>query len=285
MPARSSVRRLRRTRMRAVWNAIPYLAATGCQWAQLPKHFLPYATVQHYFYKLRDSGVLDLIYKALACASRLLAGRPAEPMARVIDSQSVKATESGSPGGYDAGNQSEGPQAPDYRRLGRNPSGRARHTADVQDRHGAAGVISNAKDSFSALLAPLYLLRLCRQQAGDGDAENRWSRHRDRPACRWRKRPCRHRETLGRRTRLRLDRTMQEVGKRLGNQHCLFRSLDSHGIQTPPLPTHSKGKSKRCGILSLNLSIQATGIRGDLRYQKVRTKSDKIKCGDLYNAP
>ncbi len=92
MRARSKDGRLRQTRMRAVWNAIQYIAATGCQWAQLPKDFPPFTTVQYDFYKLRDSGVLDPINEVLACASRLLTSRDAELTAKVIDSQSVKTT-------------------------------------------------------------------------------------------------------------------------------------------------------------------------------------------------
>ena len=47
--------------MRAVWDAIQYMAATGCQWAMLPKDFPPFTTVQYYFYLLRNSGLLDLL--------------------------------------------------------------------------------------------------------------------------------------------------------------------------------------------------------------------------------
>ena len=61
----SRVGRPRRTDMREVWNAIQYIAATGCQWAMLPKDFPPFATVQYYFYKLRDEGTLDIINEAL----------------------------------------------------------------------------------------------------------------------------------------------------------------------------------------------------------------------------
>lgn len=57
--------------MRAVWNAIQYIASTGCQWAQLPKEFPPFTTVQyyfyqlHYFYQLRDS-LIETIERKLA---------------------------------------------------------------------------------------------------------------------------------------------------------------------------------------------------------------------------
>jgi len=65
MPPPSLVGRPRKTPLREVWNAIQYIAATGCQWAMLPKDFPPFTTVQHYVYRLRDSGALDLLNEAL----------------------------------------------------------------------------------------------------------------------------------------------------------------------------------------------------------------------------
>src|SRR5690606_29952911 len=89
----SKVGRPRKHETRVLWNAIQYIAATGCQWAQLPKDFPPFTTVQHHFYRMRDNGLLDLINETLVGVARLVEGRAMEPTAGIIDSQSVKTTE------------------------------------------------------------------------------------------------------------------------------------------------------------------------------------------------
>lgn len=137
--------------LRELLNAIFYIVRSGCVWRMLPHDFPPWKTVYHYFRIWRKDGTWEQINAALRGEVRVAAGRDPEPSAGILDSQSVKTTETPGPRGYDAGKKVNGRK----RHILVDTLGLLLmvvvHVASLQDRDGAKLVLEKIRGRFPRL--------------------------------------------------------------------------------------------------------------------------------------
>jgi putative transposase len=159
-PPPSHVGRPRKWPLRRIVEAILYLLRGGLPWRMLPPCFPPVSTVRRWFYLWRDNRLWLSLNHTLLLIGREAAGREASPSAGVIDSQSVKTTESGGPRGYDAGKKTKGRKRHILTDTDGNLVHAVVHTADIQDRDGAPLVLAEIIKRFPWLGVRRW--RLCR---------------------------------------------------------------------------------------------------------------------------
>jgi transposase len=97
-----------------IFCAVLYVLKEGCTWRGLPHDFPKRNIVYHYYQigsaagKNGEASLFDRILQELALSRRVICGREPKTAMVIIDSKSVKSTDTAEEKGYDAGKKLQG---------------------------------------------------------------------------------------------------------------------------------------------------------------------------------
>ena len=95
--------------LRTVFNALRYIAKTGCHWRMLPNDLPPWPVVYQQMRRWIEARCFETIVEDLRKLLREYAGRKPQPTAVILDSRTLQSTpESGARAGYDGAKRRKG---------------------------------------------------------------------------------------------------------------------------------------------------------------------------------
>ena len=95
--------------MRMMFNAVRYMVRAGCPWRMIPNDLPPWSSVHQQAQRWIKAGCFEAMAHDLRKVLRLLAQRPEEPSAVIVDGRSLRSTpESGGRAGYDGHKRKKG---------------------------------------------------------------------------------------------------------------------------------------------------------------------------------
>ena len=134
--------------LRQIVNAIFYLLRGGIQWRMMPHEYPRYRIVFYHDAKWRRDGTWERINQILRERQRVAQGRPPQPSAAIIDSQTVKTTEAGGPRGSDGGKKISGRKRQTLVDTQGTLLKVKVHPADIHDRRGGERLLSSLGSLF-----------------------------------------------------------------------------------------------------------------------------------------
>ena len=165
LPVLESARRRTKPRTVGLYDVfcgVLYLLKSGCQWRMLPADFPDWRTCHQYFRQwserpgLGQDSILEQVLKKSVGEVRQSNGRKEQTSFCIVDSQSVKNTDSADSKGYDAGQKVSGIKRHIAVDTQGSPHGIHVTTADVTDRAGALAMFYENRADLNQVQKVLF---------------------------------------------------------------------------------------------------------------------------------
>ena len=98
-----------------IFCALLYVLREGCTWRAIPHDYPPWRDVYYHFkswkeQKIGNLSILDTVLCELVVSERVINGRPPKTSMIIVDSKSIKNTDTAEEKGYDGGKKNIGYQ-------------------------------------------------------------------------------------------------------------------------------------------------------------------------------